>query len=230
MTTSILNEVLLLRNEPPVKLQEYLHTINLTIFDPIFHKSSKAEEAKQKILFIITAYSEESPLLILRQDSNEEKEGICEYLQIPEYMRGPLKQLSDREVRQATTQYILQFAGPLFKALKLMDIQLEDLNLAITNREYVVVLKEDKSKGDQDGSKEVAIPLYDWTQHSKAVQQYEVLSKKKDSLEKELKNQLAYKAINELKEYKFQNEKKISVRKDGICLESSNLIKIGWHG
>ncbi len=228
MITSILNDSLLLRKNPPQELKEYLKKINLSIFNEIYEEQ-KPIEAHQIILYILCAYSEDSPLLILRQDSNEEKEGICDYLEIPDYLRGNLKQLKDRTTRQATTQYLLQFAGPLFKALKLIDIQLEDLNLAITNREYIVTPKEKEEKEGE--AKETTITLYDWKEHSKAVQQYEILSKKKDALERELKNQLAYKAINEMKEYKFQNlDKKITKSKDGICLESSNLIKIGRHG
>src|ERR1035437_5499088 len=225
MTTSILNDALILRNEPGEKLQDYLRSINLTIFDIIFHNSSKLEEAKQTVLYILTAYSEDSPLLILRQDSKEEKEGICEYLGIPEFMRKKLMELSEPEMKKTTTQYIIQFAGPLFKALKLIEIQLEDLNIAITNREY---LAKDKEKAKKEEDADVTIPLYDWQQHSKAVQQYEILSKKKDALGKELKNHVAYKAINELKEYKFQNlEKKISKLKDGVSIESCKRIKIG---
>jgi|SRR6185436_4755552 len=227
MITSILNDCLLLKNEPADKLQGYLHSINLTIFDPIFHNSQSTEEAKQKILYLLCAYSEDSPLLILRQDSKEEKEGICEYLQIPDFMRKNLMELTDREVRLATTQYLIQFAGQLFKALKLIDIQLEDLNLAITNREYMT--KENKSK--KEGKPDEIIFFYDTKEHTKAVFQYELLSKKRTALEKEIRNQGTYKAINELKEFKFQFiDKKINAVKDGVCMENARRIKIGMHG
>lgn len=227
MTTSILNDTLLIKDQPANILQEYLHTINLNIFDDIFHKSQNLEEAKQKILFILTAYSEDSPLLILRQDSKEEKEGICEYLNIPEFLRGNLMTLQEPEVRKATTQYLTQFAGPLFKALMLIFIQLEDLNMAITNREYVV--RDDKAKKGE--GEIVTITLYDWAQHSKAVQQYELLSKKASALEKEIKQQGTYKAISELKEYRYQNiDKKVNTQADKICIESSKRIRIGLTG
>ncbi len=221
MTTSILNDVLLLKNETPEKLQEYLHTINLNIFDPIFHNSPNLKEAQQTITFILCCYSEDSPLLILRQDSKEEKEGICEYLQIPEYMRVKLMNLSDHETRRATTQYLRQFASPLFKALKMIEIQLEDLNLAITNREYKVIKDEE----------EKVILLYDFPTHAKAVTQYEMLCKRKDALEKELKSTITFKGIAEMKEYKFQHiEKKIRGGGNGLSLENSTLIKLGNHG
>lgn len=225
MTTSILNDLLLLKGKDLLEILNYFNAINLNIFDAIISKYND-QESKQIILFIVCAYSEDSPLLILRQDSKEEKEGICEYLQIPEYLRGGLIQLSDADTRKTVTQYILQFAGPTFKALKLIEIQLEDLNLAITNREYLVSPKDGKSEEEVK-----TVLLYDWKEHSKAVQQYEVLSRKKDVLEKELRNGQAYRAIGDLKEYKFQNlDKKISKTKDGVGIEHSKRIKIGMHG
>lgn len=222
MTYSILNDALLLKNKPPEELQEYLHTINLLIFDPIFKNSQNLKEAQQTILFILCSYSEDSPLLILRRDSEEEKTGICEYLDIPEFMRGKLMQLSDAETRRATTTYIQQFASPLFKALKLLEIQLDDLNMAITNRVYVTV------KEGKEGKEEVTIPLYDFGAHAKAVTQYELLCKRKDALEKELKSTIQFKGIADLKEYKFQNlDKKIAKGANGISVENSKLIKLG---
>lgn len=221
MTTSLLNDCLLFKDQPPEQLIEHLKTINLTIFNAIISKYPLLE-AKQTILFILTAYSEDSPLLILRQDATDQKEGICEYLNIPEYLRGGLLQLTDPEVRKTVTKYIADFSGPLFRALKLIEIQLDDLNMAITNREYTV-------KGKAEGEdKLIEISLYDWKEHAKAVQQFEILSKKKDAMEKELKNQFAYKAITELKEYKFHNlDKKIAQVKDGVSIESNKRIKIG---
>lgn len=177
MTISILNDALQIKEETPDKLQEYLHSINLTIFDPIFHVSANLVEAKQKVLFILCGYSEESPLVILRQDSKIEKEGICEYLQIPDFLRRSLMELSETEVRIATTQYLTQFAGPLFKALKLIDIQLEDLNLAITNKQYYL----------KDGE---VIDLYDYKAHAGAVTQYEMLAKRKRLIEREISAQV----------------------------------------
>lgn len=218
MTNSILNESILLRNQPPEKLQEYLREKLIDIFDPIFKNAAKIIEAQQTVLFILCAYSEDSPLLVLRRDTDEEKEGICEYLNIPDYMRGKLKQLTDSDTRKATTEYIRQFAAPTFKALKLMEIQMEDLNMAITNREYLVE--------KEDG--EIKISLYDFKEHTKAVAQYELLCKRKDALEKELKNTVQYKGLSEMKEYKFQNiDKKLSKGTGGISLENSKYIKLG---
>jgi hypothetical protein len=222
MTTSILNDALQLRNEDPIKLQEYLHSINLVIFDPIFHTSQNLTEGKQTVLYILCAFSEDSPLLILGQDGTVEKEGICEYLGIPEFMRKKLMELEGQELRRAATGYIIQFGSPLFKALKLIEIQLEDLNLAITNREYKTTSKD---------GKEETIPLYDFPAHGKAVYQYEQLSKRQAIVQNEIKNTLTFKALVALKEFKFQKvEKKMAKSKDVIAIEGSKLIKLGMNG
>jgi hypothetical protein len=217
MTTSLLNECISLRKDLPEKLYDYLQSKALTIFNPIY-ETAKPNEAKFIVLYILCCYSEDSPLLILRRDSDEEKEAVCDYLEIPDYMRAPLFQLKQPEVRTITTQYLWQFATPLFKALKLMEIQAEDLNLAITNREYIVQPKEE----------EVKITLYDFKEHGKAVQQYEILIKRIDALQKQMKAQIVQAGIAEMKEFKFKREQgKPKTPKEGISLENSKLIKFG---
>lgn len=217
MTTSLLNDCLELRKDTPEKLYEYLQQKALTIFNPIYEKD-KPNEAKLTTLYLLCAFSEDSPLLLLRRDSDQEKEAICDYLDIPEYMRAPLYQLKSSEVRTAATQYLWQFASPLFKALKMIEIQAEDLNMAITNREYVVQPKEE----------EVKITLYDFKEHGKAVAQYEILLKRKDLLEKQLKSQIVHAGLSELKEFKFKREQgKPKTPKEGVSVENSKLIKFG---
>lgn len=225
MTISILNDILLLRKEPPEKTVEYLQTINLSIFDPIFHNSQNLQEAKQKVLFILCAYSEDSPLLIVRQDSNEEKEGICEYLGIPEYMREKLKHLTEQEVRKATTQYLTQFAGPLFKALMFMKIQQDDMELIITNREAVV------KKTETTGETTTTTETFDFKEHNKAITELARLSKAIDLAEKQIKGEANYPGIAEIKEWKNRGAgKKIALGGRGISIENSSLIKKRSNG
>jgi len=196
MTISILNDALLLRSQPPEKLQEYLHSINVTIFDPIFHNNAKLEEAKQTVLFILTGYSEDSPLLILRQDSKEEKEGICEYLGIPEYMRRKLMDLSDPDTRKATTQYVTQFAGTLFRTLVFLRIQYNDIELDITNRSSVI------KKTEIVDNKEVITESFDSKEHGKALTEFIRLGKAIREIEKTMSQQLKrLEGIEELKEF-----------------------------
>ena len=195
MTLSILNDALEIKDQPAEILQQYLHDINLNIFDPIFHNSANLTEAKQKILYILCAYSEDSPLLILRQDSKEEKESICDYLQIPEFLRAKLYTLEENEVRRATTEYLVRFAGSLFRALMFQRIQYDDFELGITNRSYTI--KESKEK---DGGV-VTTEMFDIKEHGKAIAELGRLSRNINNLEKEIKSTGAYRAIDYLKEF-----------------------------
>lgn len=210
MTVSILNDLLLLKNSPPEKTQEYLTSINLNIFDPIFHNTQKLLEAQQKVLFILCAYSEDSPLIILRQDSKEEKEAICEYLQIPDYMRGKLMNLTEPEVRRATTQYLSRFAGPLFKSLMFMKIQYEDFELNITNREFG---SKKVDQAGQDGAPDMITYYYDIKEHGKAIAEHARLGKQIDQLEKQIKQQVKrMEGIEDLKEFARNGKESGSIK------------------
>ncbi len=186
MTESVLNDVLLLKNTNIDKLTEYLHCINLLTFDDVIDKFGK--EAFHIILYIVTAYSEDSPLLILRQDSKTEQEGICEYLNIPEFKRKDLMELKDNYVRQAVTEYVTRFAGEVFRSLMFMKIQLRDYQLAITNKRYYT------TKEPKDGSGEIQEEkiefLFDWKEQGKAQQQCNILAKQIELTEKQIREQV----------------------------------------
>lgn len=211
MTKSILNDILSIREGSPEDLQYYLRSINLTLFDPIFHNSQNLQEAKQIILYIVVAYSEDSPLVILRQDAKEEKQSICEYLQIPEFLRENLTNLLTPEVRKAATQYLEQFAGQEFKTLMFMKVQLNDFERDITNREF----KESKVTGKDGEGKDIIQFYYDIKEHGKSVSESLRLAKSITALEKELKSQSTYKAIDELKEWKAHGTGKKKVTRTG---------------
>lgn len=215
MTTSILNDVLQIRNDSPETLQNYLHEINLTIFDPIFHNSSNLEEAKQTIQYIIVAFSEDSPLVILRQDAQEEKNNVCEYLNIPEIFRGPLFSLVNAEVRKATTNYLEQFASQEFKTLMFMKIQLADMERDITNREF-------STKKDE-------IYYYDIKEHGRAIQECRRLATEISKLESAIKNKIKYLGIENMQQWLSKGVRKNSTSTNGLFrgsgLEHSDLIK-----
>jgi len=216
MTTSILNDALLLRAEPVDKLREYFSSINVTIFDDILSRAPvegkntiRTQEPKQIVLFILTAYSEDSPLVILRQDAKEEKEGICEYLGIPDYMRSDLINLKDPMVRSAVTQYLEQFAGFEFKNLMFMKIQLSDFESDITNRRYRSESVVEAGKDGEGNSIKTIEYYYDIKEHGKAVSETLRLSKSINALEKEIKaSQGTYKAIDEIREWKTHSNHK----------------------
>lgn len=186
MITSVLNDCLLLRNEPFEKTKEYLTTINLTIFDNLIDKYKN--EAHQIILYILCAYDEQSPLVIARQDSKAEQDGICEYLNIPEFKRKKLIELQDSYVRLAVTDYVTRFAGEVYRSLMFMKIQLQDYQLAITNNQYYII-RDDKDSSEEGAAKKEEI-LLDWKEKGKAQQQCNILAKQIEALEKEIKEKV----------------------------------------
>lgn len=199
MTFSPLNDCLLLRNEPFEKTKEYFSTINLTVFDNLISKYPP-QEVHQIILYLLCAYSEDSPLLIARQDSKAEQEGICEYLNIPEFKRKKLIELKDNYTRIAVTDYVTQFAGEVFRSLMFMKIQLQDYQLAITNKRYYII-RDDKDSSKEGEAKEEEI-VFDWVQQGKAQTQCNNLAIQIEKLEKQLKDKMKrMDGIEELKSF-----------------------------
>jgi hypothetical protein len=195
MTISVLNEAILLRNKPPEFLREYLSKINLTIFDDVYEAMSTLE-AHQAVLFILCGYSEESPLLILRQDTKEEKIGICDFLNIPDFRRPDLMNLKTPVVRRATTDYLQQFSGPLFRSLMFLKIQYNDLELDVTNRAAAV--KKTETKDEVSTTTET----FDYKEHGKAITEMIRLGREVDKLEKQLRDQVKrMDGIEELRDY-----------------------------
>ena len=219
MTYSILNDCLLLRNEPVEKLQNYFKAINVTIFGAIFNKySSSQHEAKQAILFILCAYSEESPMVVIRQDNKTEMDNICEYLQIPEYFRPRLYDLSDTEVRTATTQYLTQFSGPLFRAYKFLLIRMADLELDIVNRNF------GEKKGDTEEG-EPTLFYWDLKEQQKAEANMIRLANELAKIESQIKNEIKrHEGIEGLIEFKIKKGKSRATGR-GVSLEHSGEIE-----
>lgn len=212
MTKSILNDALSIKNEPIQKLFEYFHDINLTTFQPIFEQEKNEEEKKQTILFILCAYSEDSPMVILRQDSKEEKENICEWLNIPQMYHPALVSLADPVVRKCAVSYLQQFAGELFRNLMFMMIQYEYLDQIITNREFF--------------TKEEGPIHYDWKEHGKATAEKEKLARSITKIQTELKQQSARLfAIESMKEWKEKGKNKTKSLTREMDIESSPQIR-----
>lgn len=196
MTASILNDILLLKDKPIEKTVEYLHSINLHIFDDLFIKRETDYDPKQAVQYILAAYSEESPLIILRQDSKTEQENICEYLQIPEIYRNNFVNLVDKNIRRAVTQYVQQFSSQLFRWLMFARIQYRDYEMIVTNRDFKIKVEE---------TEEYA---YNITDHNKAVSAMESLAKKISVCEKEILLEVRRKeSILEMDDYKGNGKK-----------------------
>lgn len=212
MTTSILNDCLQLRNEPLSALRKYFETIAVTVFDAIFNSGAPELEIKQDILYLLCAFSEDSPMVVLRQDITEGKKNICEYLDIPEFRREHLFNLTDRELRKAATQYLQDFAGPVFKSYKFLQIQVADIEMDITNRAFVIRSTE----VGKDGAPDVITEKQDIKEHSKAVTEYARLCKQLDSIERQMRqtHSLQMQGLEDMK--KFQRDGKSSGKIKGV--------------
>lgn len=187
MTVSILNDILILYRASPdtTKIEDYFRQINVLIFSDIFATSQKRYEANQKIAYILSAYSEDSPMIVLRQDSKVEKENICEYLQIPEFLRKELMDLKDPKVRAATIDYLNAFAGPTFRTLMFLKIQQEFLEQVITRRELSIPKVEEDAEGNK-----FTQYYFDFKEYGKAVTEHARIAKQIDMLEKGMKQQI----------------------------------------
>lgn len=224
MITSLLNDILLLKNSPLEKTVDYLRTSGITIFNTIIDSTKYNEKEKhQIILYIFCAYSEESPLIVLRQDSKDEKEQICEYLDIPEINRHNITSFHDQDIRKATTTYLWQFAGELFRNLMFMKIQYDDFDRDITNREFTT--KEFDEKDDSGNSASFTVH-YDIKEHNKAIAERDKLAKAIFKLETDIKKQIkVYEGIEEMRAWKDKVKGKWNPSSRGMQMENSTLIR-----
>lgn len=211
MTTSILNDCLLLKGQPDKPLSEYFKTINVHTFDNIFAKYPGIQ-GDNTVLFLLCAFDELSPMIVSRQDSVEEKSQICEYLDIPEYQRHNLIYLKDKDIRKAATEYMQQFAGEEFRHLMFMKIQLQDFELDITNREFST---QKITPSKEEGEPDKVEYFYDIKEHGKAISEKERLAKAIYKAEKEMAAKVKLMGIEGMREWKKDAAKKVKSKRGG---------------
>ncbi len=201
MTHSLLNDCLILFRKPeyPQSIVEYFETVNVRTFNPIFTSLMEPKDAADTVLFILCAYSEESPMIISRQDSTEEKIQICEYLGIEESRREYLIFLRDQQAKQCVTNYIVQFCGEEFRNLMMMKIELADYTYDIANRNFRT--SEIKATGDEKEPTKIEY-FYDQKEHNKAVMERTKLAKMIETTEKTLFQKAKRMGITDLDDWK----------------------------
>lgn len=170
MTTSVFDRIKATNNL--TELKECLLYMNLLIFDSILSNTEEypKETAYYIIKYIVLAYSEDSPYLIAHADNHREKSDICERLQMPDYIRAWVLQLTKPAVRSCIVQYVKHFAGEQWRVLQFSKIQLRDIEEMITDRKFV----------DEGG-------LFDVKAHAEAMKEANRLAKLIDTIEKEIK-------------------------------------------
>lgn len=179
MTRSILDDVLGLEEKTVESLKAYFDSIGVQTFTPIY----PLPDAYKIILFILCAYSEESPMLICNQDVYTEKNNICDKIGIPEYMRGTLFRMDQSVIRDAVKKYLLDFASAEFKNLQFLKINLMDVEDILAGKLCRKEVKEE----------EVVITTeFDDVTYRKLLEQSTRLAKDIAKAERELKTAKEY--------------------------------------
>lgn len=203
MTVSILDNVISQKIKTTEGLRDYFGSINLLLFGNILSGYEK-EESYYIVMYILYAYSEESPYLINRANSEKEQQAICTRLQMPEYIQGWVLVLPPEKpnIRTAIIDYLEYFAGELWRNLQYLKMQLRDIQKIITN-------KESTDKGNTFSIKK----------HMDCIKESNRLATLIDFQELEVKSRCKYVSIG-------KNEAKKAVKQgQGIGVENSLLIK-----
>jgi hypothetical protein len=204
MTHSILNDCLTIWQSSAVdktaKLQEYFDTINVYIFNKLL-ASKDSEKAAIMVMFAIIGFSEESPMVVIKQDSIEEKRNICKYLGVTDSkLIDEIAYLRDRELKEAATDYLVAFAGEEFRSLMFCKIQLADYEYDITNRMFRESIIE--STGDEGSPTRVEY-TYDIKEHNRAVLERARLAKEIEKMERTQiqKNKHKFVSLNKMEDW-----------------------------
>jgi hypothetical protein len=128
VTHSILNDVLAMRRGDTVALDAYLERTGITVFEPIKGHPWRFDA----ILYILCAYSEDSPMVVLGRDSADEKAAICFKLQLPDDLAQAFSTLSDKAFKKCVMDYLYAFAGPEFQNVQFLRIQLANIQKIVT--------------------------------------------------------------------------------------------------
>ena len=222
MIYSIFNDIgIACREKTTDELLEYFHSIGLYIFDDIYtaiesteggdRRKFPGDSPKSIILYIVYAYSEDSPMLIIGGNSKKEKEAICNYLNISEIWRHMLMTLECDIIRKAVVDYVERFAGIEFKTWQFMKIQYDDIMSMIINKQFFIYAKEEDVK-----------PEFDRKGYFEAESKVERLGERITKLEKQMREKAGstLKLILELQAEAKKDNKKIAAKKS-LSIENS---------
>lgn len=195
MIRSMLDGALGLQQKTSDALHEYLYSLNVDLFDDIFTSYTK-EEPYYIIMAILLMYSQESPYLIVHSDNEKEKEAICAKLNMPEYIKGWVIEMAGvhHRIRSTIVSFLEYFAGPEWRNLQFLKIQLADIEKIITNKEST----DDKG----------AFSIKD---HMSAIRESTRLSTTIDKMEKDIRSRDKHMFIEEVKSTrKYSNKREIN--------------------
>lgn len=139
--------------EPSDVIYKKLDEINCRLFEPLWNEpdvNCKAyifnrDEAATIILYIIYAYSQHSDWLIIGADSAEEKVGIAERINMPEFLYQKVIKLQSSIVRKVVVHYLNTQSSRAFKYLSfkkdMYEAAMDNGIMSLTDKEGKVDLK-----------------------------------------------------------------------------------------
>lgn len=207
MTRSILDDVLQLEPINIGSLRKYFDDIALFIFSPLY----SLPDGEQIIMFILCAYSEDSPMLVCNEDYEMEKNAICDKLNIPDYKRSQLIHLSDSIIRQCVIDYLRLFAGAEFQNLQFLKRKLADVE---------EILVRMLCRREVKGQEEVLTTEFDEGTHSRLIKESRGLAEDIERIEKSLKARKKYLFVE-----KFFDKKASSKKSETFNIEANKHIK-----
>ncbi len=173
-----------------LELFDYLHSLNIRLFDPVYHQKEAIETSPDEkvsrtkyqhqdplkiITYILYAYSEDSPYLVLGANPEKEKEEICARLDVPDHLWNDLIHLEDSSIKGAVLDYISMYGTPQWWTdLKLLEIQYQDAAKSIAKG----ITKYNKDTGEYEP---------DHTGQSRAIKSYEDFGKRLNNMREEIK-------------------------------------------
>jgi hypothetical protein len=124
------------------QFKSILNEISCFVFDRVFSVFTIEGEAKQVVMYILYAYSKESPMLIFMADSEKEKEGICRNLNIPDYLANRLITLdseigNDPILMECINDFLEMYAPQDWRTLQFLKMQVSNLQREVNTKSIV---------------------------------------------------------------------------------------------
>jgi hypothetical protein len=208
MTRSILDDVLALETKSIEPVIAYFKEVGVDVFSPLY----SLPDAYEIIMFILLAYSEESPMVICNQDYEVQKHNVCDKLEIADFKRGKFIRIKDAVIKKCVFDYLNDFAGAKFRHLQFLKWKCADAEEILTG-----MLCRTQNK---DGDEVVITDEFDEATHSRLLKESRIMAMEIDKLEKDIKNKNGHLFID-----KFFEKSSHSRKNESFTIESNPLIK-----
>lgn len=219
MIVSILDEVGYHCKEMSAgEMHEFLHSRGIRVFDEIFdcmengEKKFPGQSPKSIVMYILLAYSDDSPMVIAHANAAKEKTIICDKVGVPEVYRHMLINLEDHAIRDAVISYLEDYCSIDFRELTFLKMQRDTISKMIAQESFFKEIAEGKVERDVKG-------------YFDALSRHDRLSEKISSKEEQLRQRYVHRFTPELTAAKNTVKEKNKVSRRGVSPEHSGWIK-----